>query len=197
MNALTKYKDDLEEKAEEVAEIREDILQMQSDITIGSVISLMNKLDTSIGEFLEDSVKKKYYDETLGGTIKSTIKELVSAFSKIKAPEVNVSPNISMDLSPLQASIDNMTGTTKKLSGLIEKMNNGDKSDELYRLIVAMINKQNIFTEKAVSQIDYSIPLQSISDALNKEKSEVAWKGEILERDFKDRIKTWSIKPIK
>lgn len=170
MKAVKDEITNLMEEAEQLSDVKEDLFNVKSDLNIKAVGMLLQQLVKTNDELTEISANKEYYDKDLCKTLNETVSQLVSAFSKIKAPTVTVNPNISVDLKPLQSSIDNVASTNKTLIDLISKISNGDKSNELYKLIISMVNQNNSFTGKAVEQISYKEDMAKLIEAINNSR---------------------------
>ena len=132
----------LEQQAEEISNLREDVFNVKSDMTITAVGILLKKLDAGIEDLLVTTQEKdNYYDKDLCKTLKETTKELVDAFSKIQPPKVTVNSPVNIDLKPIQSIANDISKGQNDILTLLNKLNNGDKSGELYRLITAMIGR--------------------------------------------------------
>ena len=183
----------LEQQAEELSNLREDVFNVKSDMTITAVGILLKKLDAGIEDLLVTTQEKdNYYDKDLCKTLKETTKELVDAFSKIQPPKVTVNSPVNIDLKPIQSIANDISKGQNDILTLLNKLNNGDKSGELYRLITAMIGRQDAIIEKAFQVVNYSPELKSIAEAINKKNSYV---GEITQRNGNGFIHTFEIKP--
>lgn len=124
--------------------------------------SLMETIKESIDLLLENQINKDYYDADLGKNISKAVENAIAAFAKVKAPVINVA---AVDLKPLQSIAGDIAKGQSNLAGLIEKMNKGDKSDELYRLIIVTNNQVKGFLEKGFEQINYTDQLSKLIEA--------------------------------
>lgn len=105
--------------------------------------------------------KQDYFDKELS-------KNLVGAIDKVfKLLQGFKQQNISIDLSPINAIAAEIKNQNTAILSLLNKSNN-NQSDELCRMVQALIGKQNVFLEKS-SQADYSAQLQAISEKLGKD----------------------------
>lgn len=166
--ALQKQIKTFQEEAEEYSEAREDALNAKTDFSVAAIGALMEKLTDGIDDLAKSRIDS---DKELCSTLKDTITNLATAFSKLKSPTVNVeAPNISVDLSPIKLIADNISSQNKSLLGLVDKINNGNKSDELYKLVVALVDKQNTFLSTALKQVDYTDKLTQLISVLGQSK---------------------------
>jgi len=183
----------LQEEAEELSELREGVFNVKADMTVTAVGLLLEKLNDGIESLVVASVEKdNYYDKELCNTLKETTKELVTAFSKIQPPQVKVTPNINVDLNPLKNAFTDISKGQNEIISLLKRVDDGDKSGELTRLITAMIGRQNAIIEKGNNVIDHTPQLKAIADALNNKKG---YNGKILKRDNFGRLDTFEITP--
>lgn len=127
-------------------------------------------------EELSDSIKdaknteplpeQNYFDKDLGKNVIEAIDKVFNVISKIKFPEQK-----AIDFAPLNTIA---TEIKKGNDNILELLNKPNQSEELYRLITAMVGKQNIFLEKGFEQINYSKELTAITDAINKKENMVS-----------------------
>lgn len=190
--AIKKHREELESEMEQLQEVREDVLLVKADINLAGLSKLLSTLKDGIEELNENDQKKEYYDKGLCGALKSTVTELVSAFSKIKQPVINVAAP-SIDFSQLKSIASDISGQNKVLVNLIERLNSTNDNGELYRLVTAMIGRQNAFIEKGFQAANYTDELKRIGDGLNKNPIEYA--GKITKRTHDRLIDEFSIKP--
>jgi hypothetical protein len=157
-NALQQQIEKFQEQAVEYDEAREDALNSKTDFTVAAIGTLMTNLKEGIEELTEcASQKPQYYDKELCKTLNDTVTKLVEAFSKIKAPTVNVAPpQVNIDLSSIHSIAESISTQNKSLIGLLDKVGSGNKSDELHRMIIEMVGKQNEFLRNAFKQADYT-----------------------------------------
>jgi hypothetical protein len=165
-NVLKKHIEALQAEAEEYADLQEDVLVMKTDITVSALAVLISSLKETFDDFLVNASETKSYDEGLGKTIKESIAELVTVISK--QPDINISPKISVDIQPLQSIASEISKQSSTLINLVQKLDDNDKDDELYKLILSLVTKQNAFLEREMKQIDYSNQLKSISEGVSK-----------------------------
>ncbi len=134
-------------------------------------ISIFQQIVEPLAEAIEElagaiqTVKKEvvtqpdYFDKDFNKNVSSSISKIVGFLGQFK---------IDIDLSP----INSIATEIKKQNEVLIRLLSESKSDEVYRLVVALIGKQTAFLEKS-NQINYSTQLQSISDALNKKNNQV------------------------
>jgi len=182
----------LQEQAEELTELREDVFNAKADITVTAVGTLLERLNSGMEDLTNAALKKdNYYDKELCNTLKETTKELVTAFSKIQPPQVKVTPNINVDLNPLKNAFTEISKGQNEIISLLKRVDDGDKSGELTRLITAMIGRQNAIIEKGNNVIDHTPQLKAIADALANKTS---WKGKV-QRNMQGFVDTFEITP--
>lgn len=163
---------ELTEQAEALAEVREDVVVMNQEITAKVMVALFEKLSEAIDELMEGIAKKetaKDFGEVLKAALSTTLSETVSQIFKSYKPG-DFKPTINVDLRPIQqtfADIASQNSAIEKLLNIL-LVGDGGKADELHRLIAAMVEKQNTFLEKGIKQYDYTKELKSISEGVNK-----------------------------
>lgn len=172
MSALDDEIKALEQKASELSALREDVLSMQSDITMATQTELLKTLNESIDEIVKDNKDKKYFDKDLGETIKAALSNAVAEFAKQKPPEVTFSPTINMDLKPvivIAEGINKLQTTILQLMQKMEATESGEaKYEALLTLTINMIKQTGEFLQKGLQQVDYSTQLKGIQDAIDK-----------------------------
>lgn len=169
MNELEKQIESLQKHAAELAEVKEDIFNLKVDFSMNAIGVLVTKLSDTIEELLEGVSKKDYYDKDLSGVIKTTLSEIAKTFSEIKAPTVNISPNISLDLKPLETIAEEIANQNKNIIALLGAT--GKDDDGIFeKQLLQLVENNNKFIEK-VQQADYTKVLQEISNNLRKEQT--------------------------
>lgn len=172
MKEIKKQIEELTEQAEALAEVREDVLVMNQEITAKVMVALFEKLSEAIDELMEGIAKKetaKDFGDVLKAALSTTLSETVTQiFSSYKPGDFK--PTINVDLKPIQQTFADISKQNDAIASLLNKLLAGDggKSDELHKLITAMIGRQNVFLEKGMKQFDYTKELKAISDNLNK-----------------------------
>lgn len=164
--------DELLDEANELAEVKEDLFNAKADMTIKAVGILLEKLNDHFTDMAEIAANQKYYDENIGATIKSDIQTLITTFSQIKTPEVKFEPKINVDFRPLQNIADKISESNQTIISLLNKFNT-NPNEELQKLIVAMVGKNNAFLDKTFEKYDYTKQLQSIAEGMNKKNDRV------------------------
>lgn len=165
--AIQKRIAEFQEEAVEYDEAREDALNAKTDFSVTAIGTLMTNLKEGVEELTECAAKAEYYDKELCTTLKDTVTKLVEAFSKIKAPTVNVAPpQVNIDLSSIHSIAESISTQNKSLIGLLDKVGSGNKSDELHRMIIDMVGKQNSFLSNAFKQADYTKQFEMIIQIL-------------------------------
>lgn len=172
MNELAKRKKDLEAEFEEVMEMEDDAINTRSTMTIAAVAKLLNILSEQSTDMAEVASKAQYYDPNLTASLQSTVSQLVTAFSKIQAPTINVSPNLKFDITPLQTITEKISGQNTVLINLISKFNNG-QNENLLKLITSLVERQINFLDTGFKQIDITKELGEIKTAINNRPVEI------------------------
>lgn len=124
--------------------------------SINSLMSFFEKLGTNNPE---------YYDKKLGENVSGAIQKLSTAISNFKQAEVKI------DLSPITAIAQEIKRGNDSILDLIKQSNSGNTSGELFRMITAMVGKQNAFIEKGFIQIDYSSKIDSLIQAVGSKNN--------------------------
>jgi len=191
MNELDKQISDLQKQAAELAEVKEDIFNLKADFNMNAIGVLMSKLSETVDELLEGVGKKEYYDKELAGTIKTTLTEIASKFAEIKAPIVNVNPNISVDLKPLQAIAEEVANQNKTIIMLLSTARKDD-GGVFEKQLLQLVDNNNKFIAKVFQQADYTNVLQEISTTIKEKKERI----ELIkvQRDEHGRAET--LKPV-
>lgn len=202
-NKLEKHIEGVMEKVAEAAEVNAALDRENLEVTAKVLAGLLEKLNSTVDELLDKNGSKKnieYYDKSLAENLKGALKEAVTEFAKIKAPQVTVNPNISVDLSQIKSIASVITEQNAALMGLVKKIGEGDNSQELYRLIVAMVGKNNAFLDKGIKQVNYTEDINKIVGEINvigqTLSTPKSWEATITKRDWKDRVEKIIFKPI-
>lgn len=163
---VKKETEQLEDAAEKLAIVKEEVFDMKLDILSSAFGMLMTKVNESVDDWLKIQAENGQNNRKFADQIKQSIERVITAVAQQKIPEVKV----NVDLAPIQSIASDISRQNETLIKLLNKLSMGDsgKSDELHRLIVAMISKQNMFLEREVQQFDYTKQLSAISESLNK-----------------------------
>lgn len=172
MNDLAKRKQDLDAEFAEVMEMEDDAVNTRSTMTIAAVAKLLNILNDNVTDMAEIATKSQYYDPNLTASLQSTVSQLVSAFSQIQAPVINVTPQVKFDLSLLQPSLNKLGDQNNTLINLISKYNN-NQNDNLLKLITSLVERQINFLDTGFKQIDITKELTEIKQAINNRPIEI------------------------
>lgn len=150
------------EEAEEAEKSREmQTFQKTVDDLTESIEDFTGKFQELIDLQVAESKKEKPIAEYFDKDLKSSIDKAVGVLQKLKqtAPEINI------DISPLANEIK------KSNDKIIELLNRPNQSDEVVRMLSAMVGKQNITFEKFANQVDYSPKFDLLIQAMNNNKS--------------------------
>jgi hypothetical protein len=138
----------LRQEAASLEVLRAKLSSDKAEFTPIALGILLEKLEDG----LQDLIDKDAYDPKLGTKIAEAMERVLIQVSKIKPPTVTVTPNISLDLKPLQSIAGDISAQNKNLISVIEKNNN--KGDEVYRLVLSMIASQNTFIDKMITKVN-------------------------------------------
>lgn len=128
-----------------------------------------------------------YFDKELNKNLTGSIEKVAGAFQKFKQ-------TINVDLSPITSIATEIQKQNQSIITLVNNLSKGNNSEELYRLITAMVGKNNAFLERAFMQVDYSSQLDKLNENVKKA---VEWEGEVTERAYDGGVKKFKIKTIK
>lgn len=156
---------DLEEKALEVYSVKSDIATATSEIAVGAVVSLLEKVETCFEQVLENQSKTKFFDEGLG----KSIKEAIAQLGKFKDAKIEIKNEVTVDTKPFQSIASEIASQN---NSLIEALKNQPKNDnsELNRQIIQLITSQTSLIEAALNKPDNSEMLNKILQKLSEEK---------------------------
>lgn len=146
----------------ELAKRKQDISVFQQ--IVEPLAEAIEELVEAVKSGKEALKQPDYFDKDFNKNISASINKIVGFLTQFKQ-------DINIDLSPINSIATEIKKQNEAILTLLNKSDNG-QTDEIYRLVSALIGKQNIFLEKS-NQADYSTQLQSISDALNKEDNRV------------------------
>lgn len=172
MNDLAKRKQDLDAEFAEVMEMEDDAVNTRSTMTIAAVAKLLNILNENVTDMAAIANNTQYYDPNLTASLQSTVSQLVSAFSQIQAPVINVTPQLKFDLSLLQPALNKLGDQNNTLINLISKYNN-NQNDNLLKLITSLVERQINFLDTGFKQIDITKELTEIKQAINNRPIEI------------------------
>lgn len=125
--------------------------------SIGTLIAFFNKVTSGNVE---------YFDKGLNKGISDSIDKLINAIKGFKQAEQK-----PFDLAPIISIGQELKRGTDAMIDLIKQSNSGNTSGELFRMITAMVGKQNAFIEKGFSQIDYSSKIDSLIQAVGSKNN--------------------------
>lgn len=140
---------------EALKKIVEPLTDALSELSI--TISDFNKVD-------KNEQKPEYFDKELSKSVTDSIDKVFALLQKFKQP------NITVDLSPINALASEIKKGNDSLISLVGKLNNNG-SPELERLLKAVANSQTILVEKMQKQTDIAPILQGIREDMNKKGS--------------------------
>lgn len=150
------------EEAEEAEKSREmQTFQKTVDDLTESIEEFTGKFQELIDLQVAESKKEKPVTEYFDKDLKGSIEKAVGLLQKLKQP----TPEINIDISPLANEIK------KSNDKIIELLNRPNQSDEVVRMLTAMVGRQNITFEKFADQVDYSSKFDLLIQAMNNNKS--------------------------
>lgn len=156
-----------EQEAEQLAIIKEEVFDMKVDILSSAFGMLMTKFNEAIDDWLKIIAEKGEQDKTLGDSIKDSVQKAMISISEQKAPTLEFKPQIKIDIQPIA---DEIAKQNSRIISLIEKIGSGGKSEELVKMLTALVNDQREFLKKGFQQFDYSKQLNEIRDGINNDK---------------------------
>lgn len=123
--------------------------------------------------------KSEYFDKDFNAKILKSLDNVFKVISNFKQSDIKI------DLSPITSIATEIKKGNDSITDLVKQLNSGNTTGELFRMITAMIGKQNAFIEKGFSQIDYSEKLDAITNALSNKDSQIerlkiVYQGEYL-----------------
>jgi hypothetical protein len=140
----------------ELENLKADLSDKKVSFTPHALGLLMQTIRDGIEEMCDNQREQKNYDDTLGKQIGEAVEKAITNFTKLppqKAPVVNISsPQVNVDLKPLQSIASDITQQNKNLILALEKNNSSDL--EMCRLMSLMIQKQNTIIESMVSLLN-------------------------------------------
>jgi hypothetical protein len=195
MNDLIKRKKDLDAEFEQIMEMEDDAVNVKSTMTIAAVAKLLNLLNEHITDMAEIANKAEYYDPKLTTSLQDTVSKLVEAFSQIQPPTIKVTPNINIDFKPL---VDKITSSNDLMISLLNKYfsnNSNGQNEQLYKLILSVVEKQNNFLDREFKQTDITKNLVEIKDAISNRPTE--FKSQVTRYNSQNRVEEITTKIIK
>lgn len=132
-----------------------EVAEKKSAFAVDKLSILMKTINDGVEELLDNQSKTEYFDKGLGKQIVDAVEKAITGFTKLppqKAPVVNVSPQVNVDLKPLQSIASDITQQNKNLISALEKSSSSDS--DMCRLMSSMIQKQNTIIESMVSLLN-------------------------------------------
>jgi hypothetical protein len=133
-----------------------EVAEKKSAFAVDKLSVLMKTINDGVEELLDNQSKTEYFDKGLGKQIVDAVEKAITGFTKLppqKAPVVNISsPQVNVDLKPLQSIANDITQQNKNLISALEKSNSSDS--DMCRLMSSMIQKQNTIIESMVSLLN-------------------------------------------
>lgn len=175
---LNKVKKHFEDEADEIMELRNDVLIGKTNLNMKVLATLLKKFIDTADELI--SMKESDNQmENMHESMKEMLSGIKEAMIKIKVPDVK--PQITFDTSGI-----------KELAMSIKEQNNviinllKEKPDDTYKKeILKIINEHHEYLGKMYKQPDYSDKLEKIAEALCYEEEE---KPEKEEREIKELL---------
>lgn len=171
MNELEKIQKEYDDRAKEIAQTKEDMAQMGLDITASALLGVVKSFNEGIETIIKDSKDKKYFDETIGDKIKDLVDKFITAISNQKPPEINFTPNISVDINPVVEIANEIRSQNATMIVMMNRMSAAEEGSEKYNALLTVtmgvIGQTNEFLKKGLKHFDYTDVLKSISDKLS------------------------------
>lgn len=185
-DTLKKHIKDFEEQAEKLAIAKEEVFDMKVDIVGSALGMLMKKLMESVDDWTKMNAEKNESAIELGTEIKTAIEKVIEAIVSQKPPTVNVPVSINME--PIRSIAADISVQNQSLVKLLTKLSGGDggKMDQLHKLVVLMIEKQNAFLDRVFEKTDYTGALQSIAAGLKGEPEERVERLVAVRNEFRE-----------
>lgn len=154
----------------ENAQKKIELEKRRKDVAIlKQVLEPIEEAMSELKDALENSIKieKKeqvYFDKDFNSSLVTSLDKLLSLIKSFKQPEFKI------DLSPITSIASEIK---KGNDSIMELLSRPNQSDELYRMISAMVGRQNAFIEKGFTQVDYSAKFDALAEAINKKDDRV------------------------
>lgn len=139
------------------------ILQQVLEPIEEAMMELKDVIQLSIKEAKPE--KAEHFDKDFNTKLLKSLDKVFSLISNFKQSEVKI------DLSPITAIATEIKKGNDTITDLIRQSNSGNTTGELFRMITAMVGKQNAFIEKGFSQIDYSAKIDSLIQAVSNKNN--------------------------
>lgn len=167
--------EELEEQNEKLASVKEDNFNLKIDILGSAFGMLMEKIFKTVDDWVTVNSEKVDESKGLAAQIKESVGKALEAIAEQKPPTIQFSPQVKVDLKELQPITTEISRQNDTVIKLLNKLTSGDggKSEELQKLIIAMIGKQNNFLDKVFTQNDYTKQLETISEGVNKKNDRI------------------------
>lgn len=143
-------------RTEDVAILRQTLEPIQEALG-----ELKETIEESISLEKKEKPQQEYYDKDFNAKLLTTISKALTLIGNFKIPEQK-----QIDLTPIAAEIK------KQNESIIALLNKPNQSEELQRLIVAMVGKQTSFLEREFKEVDYSEQLKKISESISNKTSD-------------------------
>ena len=167
MEVIKKMKQKFEDDADEIMELRNDVLLNKTDLNMKVLGVLLKKFIETADELLENKEADKRVD-AVGESMKGALNEIKEVIKTFKPQELK--QQINFDTKPIASLAETIRTQNKEIIELLRK----PQDDKTSRELMTMITRNNEFIGRAVQQVDYSKQLQAIADSLNK-KEEIKW----------------------
>lgn len=151
MGETQKHIESAKRELAELDVLRGELAEQKAMFTPAVLGALMENIDEGIDSLLT----KNFFDKDAAKSIGDVIAKAIESVAKMpppKAPVVNVTPQISVDLKPLQGIATEITQQNKILIAALEK----ESKDEnlLYGLMTKMLARQNDIIDKLVAAMN-------------------------------------------
>jgi hypothetical protein len=165
--AVRKHIEELEEEERELLEVQKDIADTKADISVAAVVTLLKSVKDGLAELCEGQYQAEYFEKGVGDKIAAAITALTQIDHKIEIHNSNV-----VDVHPIASAIRHSNATimqqNESLMKLVEKLNtpNGQTNDALYDLVCSMVQKQCLYIERGMKELDYTTQLDRIAEKI-------------------------------
>lgn len=156
--AKSKIADDSRKK--DVAILRQVLEPIEEAMT-----ELKEVIQKSVDKETKEPEKQEYFDKDFNAKLITSLNKVFDIIKNLKQSEVKI------DLSPITGIAQEIKRGNDSIIDLIKQSNSGNTTGELFRMITAMVGKQNAFIEKGFSQVNYSDKIDSLIKAVGNKNN--------------------------
>jgi hypothetical protein len=168
MKELAEIKQKIQDDIDFINEAKDEVFDQKADLSIAAVALLLKQVDGTLTDLIELGAKTEHYDKGLGDAIATKVGELATAISQMKPPNITVQAS-SLDLKPLQAIADNISGQNKVIISLMSRMGE-DNDDKLYSTMLSMVERQQQSIAAQNTFIERLMKMEAKEDVAEKKE---------------------------